>query len=141
MIFLTRAEVRSTIAIYTAMTATSIESIEELMIYHWELVTGQQISVENRGVQTVVTVVASSAGTQQRSSSSMATGTWSAPPTMTLSPTEGILKITTATGDSYVQIRANSIHTYSSHSVTSSSTTSTSHSSSSSCSFTSDRDR
>lgn len=111
------------------------------MIYHWELVTGHQISVENRGAQTVVTVSSSSAGTEQRSSSSITTGTWSAPPTMTLSPTEGILKITTVTGESCVQIRANSIHTYSSHSVTSSSTTSTNHSSSFSSSFTSDRDR
>jgi hypothetical protein len=120
-------------------TSLKLRAFEDLMIYHWELGTGHQISVENQGVQTVVTVSSSSAGTQQRSSSSMTTGTWIAPPTMTISPTGGILTITTATGESFVQIQGNSIHTHSSHSASSSSTTSTSHSFSST--FTSDRDR
>jgi hypothetical protein len=109
------------------------------MIYHWELVTGQQISVENQGAQTVVTIVHRSEGQQQQSSNRIATGIWSEPPAMTIVPTGGILKITTATGESSVQIHGHSIHIQNSHRGTSSST-SISHSSSSSSSFTSGKD-
>jgi zinc-ribbon domain len=99
------------------------------MIYNWELGSGHQISVDNQGAQTVVTIVHASTGQQQRSSNSFTTGIWIVPPEMSLTPTGGILKITTATGESLLQIQGNSIHMHSSHSgdrqSTSSSSTST----------------
>ena len=80
------------------------------MIYHWQLDTGAQISADNEGAQTVVTIVQVSAGGQQRASNSFTTGIWIAPPQMTLTPTGGILKITTPSGESLLQIQGNSIY-------------------------------
>jgi hypothetical protein len=99
------------------------------MIYHWELATGHQCSVDNEGAQTVVNILHISAGQQQRISNSFTTGIWLTPPEMTLTPTGGILKITTPSGESVIQIQGNSIHLQSSHSGASQSTTSTSSSS------------
>jgi zinc-ribbon domain len=79
------------------------------MRYHWELESGHQISIDNQGAQTVVTVLQSSVGQQQHTSSSFTTGTWSAPPEMTLTPTGGLVKIITASGESIVRIQGNSI--------------------------------
>ncbi len=84
------------------------------MRYHWELDSGHQISIDNQGAQTVVTVLQSSAGQQQHTSSSFTTGTWSAPPEMTLTPTGGLVKIITASGESLVRIQGNSIQLQSS---------------------------
>jgi zinc-ribbon domain len=96
------------------------------MIYHWELGTGHQISVENRGAQTVVTILHTSAGQQQHTSNSFTTGIWSVPPEMSIVPTGAILKIVTATGESLIQIQGNSIQMQSSHRGGRQSTTSTS---------------
>jgi zinc-ribbon domain len=101
------------------------------MKYHWELDSGHQISIDNQGAQTIVTVWQSSVGQQQHTSSSFTTGTWSAPPEMTLTPTGAIVKIITASGESIVLIQGNSIQLQSSHqgdrrSSTSSSSSSTS---------------
>lgn len=85
------------------------------MRYHWELESGHQISIDNQGAQTVVTVLQSSVGQQQHTSSSFTTGTWSAPPEMTLTPTGGLVKIITASGESIVRIQGNSIQLQSSH--------------------------
>ncbi|WP_373538586.1 zinc ribbon domain-containing protein [Chamaesiphon sp.] len=103
------------------------------MIYHWQLGTGAQISADNEGAQTVVTLVQASAGQQQRTSNSFTTGIWIAPPHMTLTPTGGILKIITPSGESLIEIQGNSISLQTSHSGTSQST-----SSSSSSTFTAD---
>ena len=98
------------------------------MIYHWELGTGHQISVDNEGAQTVVTILHTSAGQQQRTSNSFTTGIWLIPPEMSMTPTGGILKVTTPSGASLIQIQGNSINLHSqgaSQSTTSTSSTST----------------
>jgi hypothetical protein len=105
------------------------------MIYHWELGTGHQISVDNQGAQTVVTILHTSAGQQQRSSNSFNTGIWIVPPEMSITPTGATLKIVTPTGESIVQIQGNSIHMQSSHNGEHQSTTSTSSTSSSRSGF------
>jgi zinc-ribbon domain len=102
------------------------------MLYNWNLATGHQISVDNEGAQTVVTIQNNSAGQQQRSSNSFTTGIWIVPPELTVTPTGAIVKITTASGESAIQIQGNSIQMHSSHSgggqssTTSASSTSTS---------------
>jgi zinc-ribbon domain len=96
------------------------------MMYNWELATGHQISVNNQGEQTVITSSNTSAGQQQHTSNSFTTGIWSAPPTMTMTPTGGILKIATPSGESVIQIHGDSIYMQSSHSGGRHSTTSTS---------------
>ena len=101
------------------------------MIYHWELGTGHQISVDNEGAQTVVTSLHTSAGQQQRTSNSLTTGIWLVPPEMMMTPTGGILKVTTSSGESIIQIQGNSIQMQSSHSGASQSTSSSSTSTSS----------
>ena len=99
------------------------------MTYHWELGTGHQISVDNEGAQTVVTILHTSAGQQQRTSNSFTTGIWLVPPEMSMTPTGGILKVTTPRGESLIQIQGNSINLQSnqgaSQSTTSTSSTST----------------
>lgn len=98
------------------------------MIYNWELATGQQISVENQDAQTVVTILATGAGQQQRTINSFNTGIWIVPPEMSIDPTGATLKITTATGAVLIQVRGNSIQVQSANSggQQSSSSTSTS---------------
>jgi hypothetical protein len=100
------------------------------MIYQWELSSGHQISVDNEGAQTVVTIVHSSPGQQQRTSNSFTTGIWILPPEMLVTPTGAILTITTPTGVSTLDVRGNSVQMYSnqsdgSQSASSSSSTST----------------
>ena len=79
------------------------------MIYNWELATGQQISVDNQGAQTIVTISNTSAGQQQRTINSFNTGIWIVPPEMSINPTGATLKITTPTGAVLIQVRGNSI--------------------------------
>jgi NADH pyrophosphatase NudC (nudix superfamily) len=96
------------------------------MIYNWELATGQQISVDNQGAQTVVTISNTSAGQQQRSINSFNTGIWIVPPEMSIDPTGATLKITTPTGVALIQVQGNSIQMQSAHSGEHQSSTSTS---------------
>jgi zinc-ribbon domain len=102
------------------------------MLYNWNLATGHQISVDNEGAQTVVTIQNNSAGQQQRSSNSFTTGIWIVPPELIVTSTGAIVKITTASGESAIQIQGNSVQMHSSHSgggqssTTSTSSTSTS---------------
>ena len=96
------------------------------MTYNWELETGQQISVDNQGAQTVVTISHTSAGQQQRSINSFNTGIWIVPPELSIDPTGATLKITTPTGASLIQVRGNSIQIQSTHSGEHQSSTSTS---------------
>jgi hypothetical protein len=99
------------------------------MIYNWELATGQQISVDNQGAQTVVTILSSSAGQQQRSSNSFNTGIWIVPPEISITPTGATLKITTPSGESIMQVQGNSIRLQTSHDGEQQSTSSSSTSS------------
>jgi len=80
------------------------------MMYNWKLATGHQISVDNEGAQTVVTVVKISTGGQQRTCNSFTTGIWIAPPTLTMTPTGGSIAITTPSGEYTLQIDGNSVH-------------------------------
>lgn len=99
------------------------------MVYNWNLATGHQISVDNEGAQTVVTIVNNSLGQQQRSSNSFTTGIWIVPPEMIVTPTGAIVKIITTSGESAIQIQGNSVQMHSSQagsSQSSSSSTSTS---------------
>jgi zinc-ribbon domain len=86
------------------------------MTYNWELENGQQISVDNQGAQTVVTISNTSAGQQQRTINSFNTGIWIVPPEMSINPTGATLKITTPTGSTLIQVRGNSIQMQSAHS-------------------------
>ena len=96
------------------------------MIYNWELATGHQISVDNQGAQTIVSISNASAGQQQRSINSFNTGIWLVPPEMSIDPTGATLKITTATGTSLIQVRGNSIQMQSTNDGEHQSSTSTS---------------
>jgi NADH pyrophosphatase NudC (nudix superfamily) len=96
------------------------------MMYNWTLETGQQISVDNQGAQTVVTISNNSAGQQQRTINSFNTGIWIVPPELSIDPTGATLKITTPTGSALIQVRGNSIQMQSAHSGEHQSSTSTS---------------
>ena len=96
------------------------------MVYNWNLATGHQISVDNEGAQTVVTIQNNSAGQQQRSSNSFTTGIWIVPPALIETATGAIVKITTTSGESAIQIQGNSVQMHNSHSGGSQSTSSTS---------------
>jgi hypothetical protein len=96
------------------------------MMHNWELPTGQQVSVDNQGAQTIVSISHTSAGQQQRSINSFNTGIWLVPPEMSIEPTGATLKITTPTGTSLIQVRGNSIQMHSTNSGGHQSSTSTS---------------
>ena len=96
------------------------------MTYNWELETGQQISVDNQGAQTVVAISNTSAGQQQRTINSFNTGIWIVPPEMSIEPTGATLKITTFTGAVLIQVRGNSIQMQSTNSGEHQSSTSSS---------------
>ncbi len=104
------------------------------MTYNWQLATGQQLSVDNQGAQTVVTISNNSAGQQQRTTNSFNTGIWIVPPEMSIlhergfanDPTGATVKITTPTGTVLIQVRGNSIQIQSAHSGEHQSSTSTS---------------
>jgi hypothetical protein len=106
------------------------------MIYQWELSTGHQLSLSNQGAQTIVTLLHISGGGQQQTSSSLTTGTWSLPPELLVTPNGAIVKITTPTGISTIQVQGNSIQMESSHSGGNQSSTSSSTTSSTAASFT-----
>jgi zinc-ribbon domain len=80
------------------------------MIYNWKLATGHQVSVDNEGAQTIVTVVRTSPEQQQRTCNSFTTGIWIAPPTLTVTATGGLLTITTPSGTSMLQVDGDRIH-------------------------------
>jgi hypothetical protein len=103
------------------------------MAHQWELSTGHQISIDNEGAVTIVNVLYSGAGAQQRTNNSFTTGIWISPPEMHIIPTGAILKITTPTGVSIIEVEGNSIRLQNSQSEPSESN----YSSSSSSTFTS----
>lgn len=102
------------------------------MTHQWKLSTGHQISVENEGAQTIVTVLYDGAGQQQRTNNSFTTGIWISPPEMLPTSTGAVVKITTPSGISSIEVDGNSIQMQSSQSGDSQS-----NSSSSSSTFTS----
>ena len=102
------------------------------MTHQWKLSTGHQISVENEGAQTIVTVLYGSSEQQQRTNNSFTTGIWISPPEMLPTPTGAVVKITTPSGISTIEVDGNSVRMQSSQSddsqsnYSSSSSTSTS---------------
>ncbi len=98
---------------------------------NWKLDTGHELSVDNEGAQTVVTVYYHSTGQQQRSCNSFTTGIWISPPQLTVTPTGALLKVVTPSGESLIEIQGNNmrLHSEDSHSsyitATSNSSTST----------------
>jgi hypothetical protein len=96
------------------------------MTHQWKLSTGHQISVENEGAQTIVTVLYDSSGQQQRTNNSFTTGIWISPPEMLLTPTGATVKITTPSGISTIEVNGNSVWMQSSQGGDSQSNTSTS---------------
>ena len=101
------------------------------MTHQWKLSTGHQISVENEGAQTIVTVLYGSSEQQQRTNNSFTTGIWISPPEMLPTATGAIVKITTPSGISTIEVNGNTVRmqsdrTEDSSNYSSSSSTSTS---------------
>jgi zinc-ribbon domain len=103
------------------------------MTHQWKLSTGHQVSIDNEGALTIVNVVYDDSGTQQRINNSFTTGIWISPPEMQVTPTGAILKITTPTGVSIIEVDGNSVRLQNSQNEASQSN----YSSSSSSTFTS----
>jgi hypothetical protein len=83
------------------------------MAYIANLSTGQQIYIENQGIQTVIMLTSSSHGQQQSQSSSFETGEWIVPPTLFRTPTGVVLRLESASEQRFVQIQANGLSTLS----------------------------
>jgi membrane protease subunit (stomatin/prohibitin family) len=98
---------------------------------NWKLTTGHELSVENEGAQTVVTIHYQDAGVQQRSCNSFTTGLWISPPQLTATPTGALIKIVTPSGESLIEIQGNTMQLHDGASQSSYATTATSYSSTS----------
>jgi hypothetical protein len=98
---------------------------------NWKLITGHELSIDNEGAQTVVTLHYDRAGHQQRACNSFTTGIWLMPPQMTVTPTGALLKVVTASGESLIEIQGNNMQLHGSNSLSNYATTATSYSSSS----------
>lgn len=81
------------------------------MAYTAHLNNNQQLTVENQGMQTVITLISSSPGQQQSQSNSFTTGSWTAPPQLFKLPSSFVLQLESDRGSSFVRIQANSIST------------------------------
>jgi ribosomal protein S27AE len=78
------------------------------MTYVCELGTKQTVYLDNRGDLTIVTTSSVGIGQQQQSSSSFATGQWTASPEVYQTPHGAILKLSTTQGQHYIEIQENS---------------------------------
>jgi hypothetical protein len=76
------------------------------MTYLGNLGTNQQLYLENRGSQTMITLVSSSSGQQQSQSSSLETGSWTAPPSLFRSDGNFVLRIDSVQGQHFIQLQA-----------------------------------
>jgi hypothetical protein len=79
------------------------------MAYLCQLSAGQQVYLDSRGAQTIVTVASGSPGQQQQSSSSIQTGNWTTPPAAFQTPQGVVLKVQSAQGDYFIQVQGNSM--------------------------------
>lgn len=84
-------------------------SIESLMTHQWKLGTGHQISIDNEGALTIVNVLYGGSDAQQRVSNTFTTGIWISPPEMSLTLAGAILKVTTPSGVSKIEVEGNSV--------------------------------
>ena len=76
------------------------------MTYLANLGVNQQLYIENRGSQTLLTLISSSSGQQQSQSSSLETGSWTAPPSLFRTNGSFLLRIDSAKGQHFIQIQA-----------------------------------
>ncbi|MDJ0554424.1 MAG: zinc-ribbon domain-containing protein [Microcoleaceae cyanobacterium MO_207.B10] len=83
------------------------------MAYKCELGNGQQVYIDNQGMQTVVTLASGGIGQQQQASTSLQTGKWNVPPTLFKTASGVILRIESEQGQSFVQLQAGGISTIS----------------------------
>lgn len=74
--------------------------------YKCELAEGQQIYIENQGMQTAIALVSSGSDQQQSQRNSFETGTWQVPPTAFQTPSGVVLRIE-AEGQHFIQVHAN----------------------------------
>ncbi|MEC4982688.1 MAG: zinc ribbon domain-containing protein [Oscillatoria sp. PMC 1068.18] len=81
------------------------------MAYQGSLGAGQQLTVENHGDRTLITLTSSSVGQQQSQSVSLQTGGWSSPPNLFRVSTGFVLEIITAQNQYFVKIQAQEIIT------------------------------
>ena len=79
------------------------------MRYLCELGAGQRLYVEILHNQTLVTVVSSSPGQQQQSSSGFQTGEWTAPPEVLRGEIGVVLRLQTAQGEQFVLLQGTSL--------------------------------
>ncbi|MGL4377112.1 MAG: zinc ribbon domain-containing protein, partial [Microcoleaceae cyanobacterium] len=77
----------------------------EIMVYVCNLGLGQQVYLENPGIETIIRLVSSSAGQQQQSSSSFATGKWLMPPSVFRTPTGAVLRFEGEQGSRFVMLQ------------------------------------
>lgn len=82
--------------------------------YRGELAADQQVTVQNQGMQTLVTLSHHGPGQQQSQSSSFATGEWSLPPTLFRTIAGFVLRIEASQGQTWVQLQVNSLQVLSS---------------------------
>jgi len=75
------------------------------MTYMCDLGAGHRIYLDNQGMQTWVTAIASSPGQQQQSSHSWETGSWSSAPEVFATAGGVVIKIKTAAGDRFLQVQ------------------------------------
>lgn len=79
------------------------------MAYTGSLTTGDQLHVENRGNQTVITLLKGGINQQQSQRSSFGTGNWLAPPTLFRTSTAVVLRIEADRGQFFIQLQSGSI--------------------------------
>jgi NADH pyrophosphatase NudC (nudix superfamily) len=79
------------------------------MAYSCNLGTGQQVFVDNRGRQTIVTTMGVGPGQQQQSSTGFSTGRWMAPPMLYRTANGFVLQLESETGHHYVQLQGSSM--------------------------------
>lgn len=77
------------------------------MAYLGELGADEQLYLENQGNSTQVTIRRILAGQQQSHSTTLDTGKWTEPPTLFCTATGVILKLETAQGVTFMQLRGN----------------------------------
>ncbi|PZV16627.1 MAG: zinc ribbon domain-containing protein [Leptolyngbya sp.] len=75
------------------------------MAYVCDLGSGQRISLDGQGAQTIVAISSNSAGQQQQATSSLQTGTWTAPPEVYRTSEGVVVKLQTANGTQFIQIQ------------------------------------
>ena len=81
------------------------------MAYTANLNANQQLTIENRDIQTSIALISSSPGQQQSQSSSVTTGHWTKPPQLFKTLSGFILEIESDRGQYFIQIQASGIQT------------------------------